>query len=103
MDPSVIEQVRQQVEPLIVLSLSHLSAETRRGLGQNQLSVNAYPTDFGGFVYVGKPVYSLPVEPDLAGIFELASAAGAVWLKFDVEAAVIDGLATFGESEAEKT
>ena len=95
MAQSTLEQLRKQIEPLATLSLFHLSAATRMSLAKNQLSVNAYPTDFGGFVYVGAPVYSVPVEPDLAGIFKFASAAGAVWLKFDIDAALIDGLPTF--------
>ncbi len=97
MAPSTVEQLRQQIEPLATLSASHLSAETRMGLAKNRLSVNVYPTEFGGIVYVGSPVYALPVEPDLAVIFELASAAGAVWLKFDVDAVIIDGLETFDD------
>ena len=32
--------------------------------------MNAYPTDCGGFVYVGAPKYRVPSEPDLAMLFE---------------------------------
>jgi hypothetical protein len=96
-DSPAVDQLRQQIEPLAVLSVAHLSASTRTGLARNQLSVNAYSTEFGGFVYVGRPAYSVPVETDLARIFEIASAAGAVWLKFDIDAAVIDGLPLFDE------
>ncbi len=103
MDTSPEEQLRQQIEPLAILSASHLSASTRMRLAKNLLSVNAYSTDFGGFVYVGEPVYSVPLEPDLARIFEVASAAGAVWLKFDVDAAVIDGLPIFHAVAPENT
>ena len=79
-----------------------MCASTRTGLARNQLSVNSYSTDFGGFVYVGQPPYSIPVESDLARIFEVASAAGAVWLKFDIDASVIDGLPIFDELDLEK-
>ena len=36
--------------------------------------------------------YSVPTEPDLATIFDVAEQAGIVWLKFDSDAAGIDGL-----------
>jgi hypothetical protein len=62
----------------------------------NDLSVNAYPTPHGGFVYVGSPRYDIPTEADLAAVFELAERAGVVWLKFDAESAVIEGLPVFG-------
>ena len=101
-DSSIVEQLRQQTTAMVVLSICHLRADTRIGLAMNQLSVNAYPTACGGFVYVGDPVYSLPTEPDLANVFKLACAAGAEWLMFDLEAAVIDGLPTFPAVEAEK-
>ena len=37
----------------------------------------------------------MPSEADLASIFEAAAQAGIVWLKFDCEAPVIDGLPVF--------
>ena len=45
--------LRQQAEMLASLSLKHLSSATRNKLADDDLSVNAYPTDCGGFVYVG--------------------------------------------------
>jgi hypothetical protein len=47
--------LRQQAEMLASLSLKHLSSATRNKLADDDLSVNAYPTDCGGFVYVGAP------------------------------------------------
>lgn len=87
------------MEPLAALSLSHLSLGTRLKLADDELSVNAYPTDCGGILYVGAPCYRLPMEADLAKIFEIAEQAGVVWLKFDSEAAVIDGLPIFDMSK----
>ncbi|MFY9513773.1 MAG: hypothetical protein WAQ05_22660 [Rubrivivax sp.] len=95
MDLNLISRLREQAEPLAALSLLHLTPATRQKLLDDELSVNAYPTAFGGLVFVGKPRYSLPAEPDLALIFEAAEQAGIVWLKFDREAAVIDGLPVF--------
>lgn len=100
MDESTVARLLEQAEPLAALSVSHLSAATRRKLVADELSVNAYPTDDGGFVYVGAPRYDIPAETDLAAIFELAEHAGVVWLKFDAHAAVIDGLAVFNEPGA---
>jgi hypothetical protein len=95
MDRNLIARLREQAEPLAALSLSHLTPATRQKLLDDELSVNAYPTAFGGLVFVGAPRYSLPTETDLALIFEAAEQAGIVWLKFDREAAVIDGLQVF--------
>lgn len=95
MDRTCIERLREQAEPLAALSLSHLAPSTRQRLHDNDLSVNAYCTDFGGFVFVGAPRHRLPAEVELASIFEAAEQAGVVWLKFDSEAPVIDGLPVF--------
>jgi hypothetical protein len=61
------------------------------------LSVNAYPTLTGGFVYVGAPRYDTPLEADLAHLFELAESSGIVWLKFDVHGATVEGIECFEE------
>lgn len=99
MNPSVIASLRELAEPLAALSLAHLTPSTRQKLQDDDLSVNAYPTDFGGFVFVGAPRYRIPVEDDLASIFEAAEQAGIVWLKFDSEADVLDGLPVFAAPE----
>ncbi|THF61074.1 hypothetical protein E6C76_21000 [Pseudothauera nasutitermitis] len=99
MEIQTVNSLRAQIEPLAALSLSHLSTATRRKLADDELSVNAYPTDCGGFVYVGAPRYRIPEERDLATIFEAAERAGIIWLKFDSEAAVIDGLEVFDMAE----
>lgn len=95
MEIPAVAALKAHTEPLAALSLSHLSPSTRLKLADDELSVNAYPTDYGGIVYVGSPPYRIPSEVDLAVIFEIAEKAGIVWLKFDSEAAVIDGLPIF--------
>lgn len=97
MHSTAIPQLRQHMEIIAALSLSHLSLISRQKLLTDELSVNAYPTTRGGFVYVGQTVYRIPGEADLAAVFEVAEAAGVLWLLFDQDAAVIDGLPTFGE------
>lgn len=99
MKPDCIDRLREQAEPLVALSLSHLTPSTRQRLQADNLSVNAYPTDFGGLVFVGAPRHRHPVEADLAPIFEAAEQAGVVWLKFDCEAPVITGLPTYAQEE----
>ena len=99
MDESIVASLRDLAEPLAVLSISHLSSDTRRKLAEDHLSVNAYPSEFGGFVYVGAPRYRTPAEPDLAAIFEVAELAGIVWLKFDSDAAIVDGLQVHDDGE----
>ncbi len=95
METPSVASLRAQAEPLASLSISHLSPSTRLKLADDDLSVNAYPTDCGGVIYVGVPCHRIPTEADLAAIFEVAELAGVVWLKFDSEAAVIAGLPVF--------
>ena len=95
MDNISVTHLRTLAEPLAAISLSHLSSNTRLKLANDDLSVNAYPTDYGGILYVGMPCHRIPTEADLAAIFEVAQLAGVVWLNFDSEAAVIDGLPIF--------
>ena len=95
METQSVASLRTHIEPLATLSLLHLSPSTRLKLADDELSVNAYPTDCGGILYVGMPCHRIPTEADLAAIFEVAELAGVVWLNFDSEAAVIDGLPIF--------
>ncbi len=83
MENTSVTHLRTLAESLAAISLSHLSSNTRLKLANDDLSVNAYPTDCGGILYVGAPRHR----------------AGIVWLKFDSEAAVIDGLPTFETPE----
>ena len=101
METPAVAILQAHAEPLAALSISHLSPSTRLKLADDDLSVNAYPTDCGGIIYVGAPRYRMPTEADLATIFEVAERAGIVWLKFDSEAAVIDGLPVFDMSGPE--
>ena len=101
MEAPSVASLRAQAEPLAALSILHLSPSTRLKFADNELSVNAYPTDCGGLIYVGAPRYRMPTEADLAVIFEVAEQAGIVWLKFDCEAAVIEGLPVFDMSRPE--
>lgn len=95
MESTSVTCLRTLAEPLAAISLWHLNSNTRQKLADNDLSVNTYPTDCGGIIYVGAPRHRIPTESDLAAIFEVAELAGIVWLKFDSEAAVIDGLPIF--------
>jgi hypothetical protein len=92
-----LKALPDHIEPLLALSTAHLRPTTRQKLAADQLSVNAYPNEHGGFVYVGHPVYSTPTEPELAEIFKLVAQAQVVWLKFDGDAAIVDGLPVFNE------
>jgi hypothetical protein len=97
MSEAALTRLRELAEPLVALSTAHLSPATRHLLLEDQLSVNAYPTITGGFVYVGAPRYDTPLESDLAHLFELAERAGVVWLKFDAHGAMVEGVQSFGE------
>ncbi|MBP7655143.1 MAG: hypothetical protein KA742_01180 [Pseudoxanthomonas sp.] len=95
MNTACIGRLRELAESITVLSLSHLQPATRAKLQQNDLSVNAYPTDFGGLVYIGSPPHRTPVETDLAFIGEISAHAGIEWLLFDSEGSIVDGLPVF--------
>ena len=99
MSEHALTRLRDLAEPIAVLSAAHLSAGTRQLLQENRLSVNAYPTLTGGFVYVGAPRYDTPLEADLAHLFEVAERAGVVWLKFDEHGVVVAGIETFRDLE----
>lgn len=91
----LVSKLLALTEPMAALSTCHLTAQTRQKLAEDDLSVNVYPNDYGGFVYVGTEPYTVPEESDMATIFELAKLAGIVWLKFDCDAAILDGLPVF--------
>lgn len=95
MDESIAVTLRQLAEPLVALSIAHLTWATRRRLADHDLSVNAYPDDFGGLVYVGIPPCNLPTEADLATLFHVAADAGIAWLKFDADAPIVAGLPVY--------
>lgn len=99
MDNSTITSLLQLVEPLAAVSITHLLPATRRTLAAGELSVTAYPNEYGGFVYVGAPRFNVPAEAELAALFEIAGRAGIVWLKFDSDAGVVDGLPVFDAAE----
>ena len=89
------ESLRELRESLAVISLLHLGPTTRQKLVNNDLSVNAYPDDHGGFIPVGSET---PAEPDLAANFKLAVRAEIAWLRFDREGAgIVDGLPLFAD------
>jgi len=55
LDNATAAALLQLSEPLAALSITHLTTDTRQKLAADDLSVNAYPNDYGGFVYVGAP------------------------------------------------
>lgn len=52
MDESTVATLLQLAEPLVALSITHLTPATRAKLAADDLSINAYPSDYGGLVYV---------------------------------------------------
>lgn len=99
MNDTLTQRLMQHAEPLVAISISHLHPATRQRLADGALSVVAYPNDYGGFVYVGAAGDNVPLEPELAPLFEAAQAAGIVWIKFDADASTVDGLQTFEDKE----
>lgn len=89
--PSVAELQRHS-EPMLAISIEHLSPQTREALASDALSIPAYPNEYGGFIHVGM---TIPTEPELAAIFEAVRRIDVVWIKFDVDADLVEGLPTF--------
>lgn len=100
MNTACIDRLRELAESITALLLSHLQPATRAKLHRNDLSVNAYPTQFGGLVYVGSPPHRTPVETDLALIAGLSAHAGIEWFFFDAEGPVVDGLPVFDSEQS---
>lgn len=96
------ENLLQFSELMAAISTQHLSPYTRLRLADNRLSVNAYPDEYGGLVYVGVPSYQVPEEPDLAAVFALAVRAKVVWLKFDRDAGIVDGLPLYDDEDEDE-
>ncbi|MDI9688517.1 hypothetical protein [Burkholderia cenocepacia] len=94
---SLRERVLAHAEPLVALSTAHLHPDNRQRLADGGLSVLTYPNEYGGFVYVGEAGENEPTEPELAAIFAAARGANIVWIKFDADAEVVDGLPTFDD------
>jgi hypothetical protein len=99
MHETLVAQLLVLAEPMAALSIDHLTPLTRRKLADNELSVHAYLNEYGGFVHVGDSAEIAPTESDLATIFDLARRARLVWLKFDADAGVLDGLPTYRETD----
>lgn len=97
---ALAERLLKQAEPLAALSTLHLAPRTRQRLLDGTLSVPSYPNDYGGLVHVSECADIVPAEPDLAAIFALARRAGLLWLKFDANAGIVDGLALYADAEA---
>lgn len=99
MPDTLVAQLLKLTEPMAALSTAHLTFDTRRKLADNELSVHACPNEYGGFVHVGEPPEIVPTEADLAKIFDVARRARLVWLKFDCDAGVVEGLPTHDDVE----
>ena len=91
-EDGVIAVLGEIAERMVSLTLGHLTYATLEKLTADELSVHAYPSRYGGFLYVGKPAYDRPEEADLAVIFRFAEQAGIAWLHFDAGGATLDGL-----------
>lgn len=99
MNTACIDRLRELADSIAVLSLSHLQPATRAKLQENDLSVNAYPNEFGGLVYVGSPPHRTPIETDLALVVEVAARAGIEWLFFDADGPMLDGIPVFAPQQ----
>lgn len=83
-------------EPLVAISTGHLDANTGTSLDDNDWGLIIYTTETGAFIYCNPTTpFSQAVPPELLRILTLAKTAGFVWVKFDRDACLIDGLPAF--------
>lgn len=90
-----MERLRELAEPLVAISLRHLSSATRAQLRANRLSVHVRSLPHGALVFTGSPQYRIPSESDLALVTACAAQAGAQWILFEAEAPIVEGLPTY--------
>ena len=95
MSDTSAQHLLTHAEPLVAISIAHLRPATRQRLADGDLSVIAYPNDYGGVVYVGSADENIPDEPELVPIFAAAQAVGIIWIKFDADAEAVEGFDTW--------
>ena len=82
------------VEPMAVISTAHLTRKTVEELTQGLIDVVCYPFDYGVMVYVHCCPFNN--EPrDLAQAHDAAIEHGIVWVRFDADAPICEGLPTY--------
>ncbi len=90
-DASLLFPDRQQIEPMLILSNAHLDSAMRRVLESMAPGVIEY--DWGWIVHVaGEHESELRA---LAPLLAFARERGCLWIKFDRDGPVIDGLKAF--------
>lgn len=76
-------------EPLVALSITHLTPLTASLIQSGDIDVSCYPNEYGSFLYVGE---NTSAQADLDAVLKRARELGYVWIKFDADAAEVDEL-----------
>lgn len=92
-----MSNIRQCIEPMLVLSTGHLPEETVRKVSARELKISRMiPHDYGFILYVPEESEGFHEEDEpLENIIRVARQHNIVWLNFDRDAEVIDDLPTF--------
>jgi hypothetical protein len=90
-DASLLFPDRQHIEPMLILSNSHLNTEMRRLVSSLAPGIIEY--DFGWIVHVAEE-HEAELKP-LAPLLAFARQRGCLWIKFDRDGPILDGLAAY--------
>lgn len=96
MGTSSTQNLLAYAEPLMAINTGHLDANSGTSLDDNDWGLIIYPTETGAFIYCNQTTpFSQAVPPEMLNILTLAKAAGFVWVNFDRDACLIEGLPAF--------
>jgi hypothetical protein len=87
-------EIRDAIEPMLVLATDHIRQPTLQALEAGTVITTWHALEHGPLVYIGT-LPDEPLPPDLQDVVALARRAGAIWIKFDADAANIAGLSVY--------
>jgi hypothetical protein len=90
-DASLLFADRQHIEPMLILSNSHLNTDMRRLL--ESLAPGIIEYDWGWIVHVAEE-YKAELKA-LSPLLAVARDRGCLWIKFDRDGPILDSLPTF--------
>jgi hypothetical protein len=87
-------EIRDAIEPMLVLATDHVRQPTLQALEAGTVITTCHALEHGPLVYIGT-LPDAPLPDDLEPVVALARRAGAIWIKFDADAANIAGLPVY--------
>lgn len=87
-------EIRDAIEPMLVLATDHVRQPTLQALEAGTVITTCHALEHGPLIYIGT-LPEAPLPEDLKPVVALARRAGAIWIKFDADAANIAGLPVY--------